>query len=54
MGRLLHWVSMPHAARHHAHYRDTGTGHLYQGRFKSFPVQSDDHFLWSSEQLVGE
>jgi putative transposase len=23
----------------------TGTGHLYQGRFKSFPVQTDRHFL---------
>ena len=45
MGRLLYWVSMTHAARHHAHYRATGTGHLYQGRFKSFLVQSDDHFL---------
>lgn len=21
-----------------------GDGHLYQGRFKSFPIQSDDHF----------
>lgn len=45
MGRLLYWVSMTHAARHHAHYHATGSGHLYQGRFKSFPVQSDDHFL---------
>lgn len=45
MGRLLYWVSMTHAARHHAHQGTTGTGHLYQGRFKSFPVQSDDHFL---------
>jgi putative transposase len=22
-----------------------GTGHLYRGRFKSFPVAQDDHFL---------
>ena len=22
-----------------------GGGHLYQGRFKSFPVSSDEHFL---------
>jgi hypothetical protein len=22
-----------------------GTGHLYQGRFKSFPVQEDDHLF---------
>ena len=32
--------------RWHAHYKTSGSGHLYQGRFKSFPVQSDDHFLW--------
>jgi len=29
----------------HAHHRMAGTGHLDQGRFKSFPVQSDEHFL---------
>ena len=29
----------------HAHHRTAGTGHLDQGRFKSFPVQSDEHFL---------
>jgi putative transposase len=26
-------------------YATTGTGHLYQGRFKSFVVQNDSHFL---------
>ena len=26
-------------------HRTVGYGHLYQGRFKSFPVQSDDHLL---------
>lgn len=45
MSRLLYWVTMTHAARHHAHYHTVGTGHLYQGRFKSFPVQSDEHFF---------
>ena len=32
-----------HAAipRHHG---PAGFGHVYQGRFKSFPVQDDDHF----------
>lgn len=29
----------------HAHYPSSGTGHLYQGRFKSFPVQGDLHLL---------
>ena len=27
----------------HAHYRTAGTGHLYQGRFKAFPIQEDRH-----------
>jgi putative transposase len=31
--------------RYHAHYHTSGEGHVYQGRFKSFPVQSDAHFL---------
>lgn len=29
----------------HVHDRTDGTGHLYQGRFKSFPVQDDEHML---------
>jgi putative transposase len=45
MSRLLYWVTMTHTARHHAHYHTAGTGHLYQGRFKSFPVQSNEHFF---------
>ena len=44
MSRLLHWVTMTHTARYHAHYHTAGEGHIYQGRFKSFPVQDDDHF----------
>jgi len=30
--------------RWHAHYHTSGTGHLYQGRFKAFPVEDDDNF----------
>ena len=45
MGWFLYWVTMTHTARHHAHYKTVGYGHLYQGRFKSFPIQSDDHFF---------
>jgi hypothetical protein len=25
------------------HYHTSGTGHLYQGRFKAFPVETDEH-----------
>lgn len=38
-------LTVTHTMRWHAHYRSSGTGHLYQGRFKSFPVQSDEHLL---------
>ena len=31
--------------RWHAHYHASGSGSLYQGRFKSFPIQQDDHLL---------
>jgi putative transposase len=31
--------------RWHAHYQIQGTGHVYQGRFKSFPVAADQHLL---------
>jgi len=40
-----HWLTLTHTQRWHAHHHDVGSGHLYQGRFKSFPVEVDDHFL---------
>ena len=45
MGRFSKWVGGMHTMRHNAHHHTTGKGHLYQGRFKSFPIQDDDHFL---------
>jgi putative transposase len=45
LGRLLGWVGVTHVRRHHEHYHTRGGGHLYQGRFKSFPVQDDPHLL---------
>jgi len=38
-------LTVKHTMRWHAHYKTGGTGHLYQGRFKSFPIQSDNHLL---------
>lgn len=45
MGRMLRWVTATHTQRYHAHYHTAGEGHLYQARFKSFPVADDNHFL---------
>ena len=39
------WLTLTHTQRWHAHRESAGTGHLHQGRFKSFPVQSDEHFV---------
>ena len=38
-------LTVMHTMRWHAHYKTGGTGHLYQGRFKSFPIQTDGHLL---------
>jgi putative transposase len=32
-----------HVRRYHQHYHSSG--HIWQGRSKSFPIQSDDHLL---------
>ena len=42
---FMRWLAMTHTQRWHAHHRTAGTGHLYQGRYKSSPVQSDEHCL---------
>ncbi len=39
---LSRWLTVTHAQRWHAHYHSSGSGHLYQGRYKSFPVESDE------------
>lgn len=45
LSEYLRWVTVTHTQRWHAHYPSAGTGPLYQGRFKSFPIRADDHFL---------
>jgi putative transposase len=42
---FLRWLTHTHTMRWHAHHHSAGSGHLYQGRFKAFPVQTDDHLL---------
>ena len=45
LGRLTGWIGVTHVRRHQERYHRRGTGHLYQGRFKSFPVAEDKYFL---------
>lgn len=44
LSRFMSWLTLTHTQRWHAHRHSTGSGHVYQGRFKSFPVQDDGHF----------
>ena len=42
---FFRWLAHTHAMRWRVAHRTVGHGPLYQGRFKSFPVQSDEHVL---------
>ncbi len=44
MSRFMGWVSWTHTMRYHAHHHTSGMGHVYQQRYKSFPIQDDEHF----------
>src|SRR4029077_561578 len=41
LGRWVQWLLMAHARRYHRHHNTTG--HVWEGRFKAFPIQDDDH-----------
>jgi putative transposase len=43
LGRWMQWLLTSHVRRYHRHYG--GSGHVWQGRFKAFPIQRDEHYL---------
>jgi putative transposase len=43
--QFMQWVTLTHTQRWHAQHNSTGTGHLYQGRYKSFLIEQDQHLL---------
>jgi REP-associated tyrosine transposase len=45
LSRFLQLLTLTHTQRYHARTRTAGYGHVYQGRYKSFPVESKGHFL---------
>jgi putative transposase len=42
---FMRWLMNAHIRRHHRRRELWGTGHLYQGRYKAFPIQRDNHLL---------
>lgn len=45
VSEFFQWLTVTHTMRWHARHHTGGTGRLYRGRFKSFPVQKDEHLL---------
>lgn len=43
LSRWMHWLMTCHVSRHRL--RRGTTGHIWQGRFKAFPIQQDRHLL---------
>ncbi|HVJ27799.1 MAG TPA: transposase [Vicinamibacterales bacterium] len=39
---FMHWVTSTHVRRYHLHYGLTGTGHLYQARYRNHVCKDDD------------
>jgi putative transposase len=48
MGEFMHWITTTHVRQRHATTMSIGQGHLYQGTYKSFPVETNNY----SQQLV--
>jgi putative transposase len=44
LGAFLQKLTITHVRNWQENRHRVGYGHLYQGRYKSFPVDSDDHF----------
>ena len=45
LSRFVGWLTLTHTQRWHAQRHSRGSGHVYQGRFRSFPIEGDEHFL---------
>jgi putative transposase len=44
LAAFMQKLTITHVRNWQEHNSRVGFGHLYQGRYKSFPVSSDDHF----------
>jgi putative transposase len=41
LSRWMQWLMTSHVRRYHRHYKSSG--HVWQGRYKSFMIQQDSH-----------
>ena len=40
---FMHWLTLTHAMHWHQAHGTSGTGHVYQNRYRAIPVQADTH-----------
>src|SRR5450432_4892382 len=47
LSAFVRWLTHTHThtQRWYAHHQSAGRGHVYQGRFKSLPIERDEHLL---------
>ena len=45
LSTFVNWLTLTHTQRWHASHHTIGHGHLYQGRYKSFLCEKDEHFV---------
>jgi len=45
LSRFMNWLTLTHTQRWHRHRNSVGNGHVYQGRFKSFPIETSEYLL---------
>ncbi len=45
LSAYMSWLTNTHVRRWRQHWHSVGQGHVYQGRYKSFIVQTDSYFL---------
>ena len=45
LGNFVQRLTTTHVRRWHLYRNSVGTGHVYQGTYKSFPIQDDVHFI---------
>ena len=43
LSHWMQWLATSHVRRYHRHYQSSG--HIWEGRFRAFPIQPDQHLL---------
>src|SRR4030042_3281183 len=51
LSKWMQWVMTSHVRRYHRHYKTSG--HIWQGRYKSFMVKEDRHLLMVLRYIEG-